>query len=450
MRISTSQIFDAGSSNMLKSQSALYKLQNHLATGRRVLTPQDDPVAAAQALIVTQSAAVNQQYLDNQGQAKHQLGLVDTQLTALTNALLNVRDKVLQAGNTMLSSSDRESIAAELEARLGEMMGIANSDNGVGEYLFSGYSGKVKPFSIDSSLPASPPATTSPVGYSGDSGERNLQVSSSRQMAVNVPGNELFQNVRNGNGTFVTETRGNLAVNGAPPPSFTSTGINQGTMLIDEGSVLDPGKWSAASNPGNFLIRFSVTTVGSVSTTTYQIYDNTTPASPVALLATPATYTPGQNISLQKTTAPAADYGASVIVSGQPSDGDSFSVAPSTSQSLFQTMQNLLGILRSSIGTSTYTTTQFSNELSAELTNIDQAMDNVSRIQSDIGTKEQEIESLGTASSDLAIQYKSTLSDLQDLDYNKAISDFMQQQMNLQAAQSSFAKISGLSLFNYL
>jgi flagellar hook-associated protein 3 FlgL len=113
-------------------------------------------------------------------------------------------------------------------------------------------------------------------------------------------------------------------------------------------------------------------------------------------------------------------------------------------------MQNLLGILRSSIGTSTYTTTQFSNELSAELTNIDQAMDNVLRIQSDVGTKEQEIESLGTSSSDLAIQYKSTLSDLQDLDYNKTISDFLQQQMNLQAAQSSFAKISGLSLFNYL
>lgn len=170
----------------------------------------------------------------------------------------------------------------------------------------------------------------------------------------------------------------------------------------------------------------------------------------MALLATPATYTPGQNIPLQKTTAPAADFGASIVVSGKPSDGDSFTVAPSTSQSLFQTMQNLLGILRSSIGTSTYTTTQFSNELSAELTNIDQAMDNVLRIQSDVGTKEQEIESLGTSSSDLAIQYKSTLSDLQDLDYNKTISDFLQQQMNLQAAQSSFAKISGLSLFNYL
>jgi len=42
------------------------------------------------------------------------------------------------------------------------------------------------------------------------------------------------------------------------------------------------------------------------------------------------------------------------------------------------------------------------------------------------------------------------LSDLQDLDYAKAISDFTRQQLGLEAAQKSFVTISGLSLFNYL
>jgi flagellar hook-associated protein 3 FlgL len=62
----------------------------------------------------------------------------------------------------------------------------------------------------------------------------------------------------------------------------------------------------------------------------------------------------------------------------------------------------------------------------------------------------RELDSLGSAASDLDIQYKATLSKLQDLDYTKAISDFTLQQTNLQAAQQSFVKISGLSLFNYL
>ena len=76
MRISTSQIFDTGSLSIQQSQSALYKLQNQISSGRRVLTPQDDPVAASQALVVTQSMEVNAQYMNNQGQAKNQLGLI--------------------------------------------------------------------------------------------------------------------------------------------------------------------------------------------------------------------------------------------------------------------------------------------------------------------------------------------------------------------------------------
>lgn len=442
MRISTSQIFEAGSTQVQRGQSSLYKLQNQLGTGRRVLTPQDDPVAASRALVVNQSVAVNQQYIDNQGLATSQLGLVDTQLTALSNALLNVRDRVLQAGNTTLSASDRAAIASELEARFGEIMGIANADNGAGEYLFSGYSGKVLPFAIDGSQAAISPATSSPVGYSGDSGERLLQVSASRSMSVSVAGDELFQKIANGNGTFVTSTNGNqLAV---------PTVNNQGTGIINAGSVLDLQKWQTAANtrdattnnlPLPLEIRFSTNaTTGALE---YSIYDSGTGTA-----TTPATYTSGQSISL--VTAGGLDFGATVTVSGTPSAGDSFKIDASKSQSLFQTMQNLLGILRSPIGSTTYTSTQYSNDLAGQLTNIDQAMANVSRIQSDIGTKEQELESLGTAASDLAIQYKATLSNLQDLDYNKTISDFLQQQMNLQAAQASFAKISGMSLFNYL
>ena len=66
MRISTNQIYDAGTLGIQRNQSALYKLQNQLSSGRRILTPEDDPVAAAQALIVTQTKEVNAQHLENQ------------------------------------------------------------------------------------------------------------------------------------------------------------------------------------------------------------------------------------------------------------------------------------------------------------------------------------------------------------------------------------------------
>ncbi|WP_186411112.1 flagellar hook-associated protein FlgL, partial [Candidatus Propionivibrio aalborgensis] len=238
MRISTNQIYDAGALGIQRNQSALYKLQNQLSSGRRVLTPEDDPVAAAQALIVTQTRDVNAQHIKNQGNASGQLGLLDNQLSSLTDLLQNVRERVIQAGNTgTLTNSDRQTIATELESRLGEMLGIANSRNGSGDYLFSGYQGATLPFAIDASQSAVPPASTSPVGYFGDDGERLLQVSSSRQLAVNVAGSDVFMSAKGGNGTFATSTGGNIG-----------GGINQGTAAIDQGSVLDQQKWQVAVN----------------------------------------------------------------------------------------------------------------------------------------------------------------------------------------------------------
>jgi flagellar hook-associated protein 3 FlgL len=84
------------------------------------------------------------------------------------------------------------------------------------------------------------------------------------------------------------------------------------------------------------------------------------------------------------------------------------------------------------------------------VTNLDQASSNILRVRAQIGTRMNEIESLGNLDDSLGFQYQQTLSNLQDLDYAKAISDLTQQQTILQAAQQSFVKISQLSLFNFL
>jgi len=424
MRISTSQIYDAGTLNIQRNQTSLYKLQNQLSTGRRVLSPEDDPVAAAQALITTQSLEVNTLHSTNQGNAKSQLGLVDSQLNSLVDLLQNVRDRVIQSGNSAtMTDTDRQITATELEARLNEMVGIANSQNGSGDYLFSGYQGATRPFAIDGS--------SSAYAYYGDDGERLLQVSSSRQLAVNLAGSDVFMDAKAGNGTFVARAAGN-----------TSGGINQGTATIDAGSVLDQQKWAAGvNNPlaGQPIeIRFS--TVAGVMN--YQVYD------PVGGLSAAVPYTADQAIPL--ITAGGVDFGSQVVIKGQPADNDTFSISASSSQSLFKTVQSMITTLRTPLNSATYSSTQYSNELSEQLQNLDQGFDKVTRAQATVGTRLRELDSLSDTSSDLDLQYKSTLSDLQDLDYAKAISDFTMQQTFLEAAQKSFAQISGLSLFNYL
>ena len=91
-----------------------------------------------------------------------------------------------------------------------------------------------------------------------------------------------------------------------------------------------------------------------------------------------------------------------------------------------------------------------SGAVSTALGGLDTSLDKVLTTRAQIGSQLVEVEQLGFIGSDLDLQYATTLSSLQDLDYNEAISRLTQQQTYLQAAQQSFMKTTGLSLFNYL
>ena len=416
MRISTSQIFDSGVRGIGRNQVELSKLANQMATGRRVVTPEDDPIAASQALVLTQSKAVSEQYLKNQSDAQGKLSIVETQVASVGDLLQSVRVRLVQAGSTTLSNSDRSFVAKELEADFSQLMGIANSKDAEGNYLFSGYQGAVKPFSLSASGAV----------YQGDDGQRLVQVSASRQLATNVSGKELFESISNGNGRFATSALGNT-----------------GSGIIDEGSVTDPAKWSAASAtyPGGVQIKFSVT--GGV--TNYQLFDSTGTTAYGAVQP----YTAGQLIQLEKTTAPAADFGATVVVTGQPADGDSFAVKPSTDQSIFATLRSAINTLTTGIGGGS-TSTEYSNKIAVSLTDIDQALENVYKVRSSVGASLNELDSLTESTGDMQLQYKTSLSALQDLDYTEAISEISKKQVQLEAAQLTFKQISQLSLFSIL
>jgi flagellar hook-associated protein 3 FlgL len=259
-------------------------------------------------------------------------------------------------------------------------------------------------------------------------------------MAVNVTGSDLFMNVRAGNGSFSTAASGNA---GSP---------NQGSGVIEAGSVLDHQKWQSALNsfswngPSNreLQVRFSAPGF-------YRLFDMSTPppGGPTDVSGADIPFTPGQAIPLVTTVPPAADFGAQVVINGAPAAGDTFAITPSTNKSVFQTMQDLIDLLHAPIG-SPAARTAFSGQLAGHLTNLDQAMANVSRVHSSVGARMQELDALSSNTTAVDIQYQQMLSGLQDLDYVKAISDFTRQQVSLEAAQKSFVQISGLSLFNYI
>lgn len=201
MRVSTSQVFDAGILGIQRNQADLFKTQNQLSTGRRILAPADDPIAASQALVVEQSQSVNKQYMENQSLAKSQLSLAETKLTAVANELQNVLERAVQAGNGALDARQKGMIATDLKSSLENIVGLANSQDGEGLYLFAGFMTQTRPFELSGNT--APYSLGTPyVDYNGDNGQRRLQVSASQDMAISEAGAEVFMQIRDGQGNL--------------------------------------------------------------------------------------------------------------------------------------------------------------------------------------------------------------------------------------------------------
>jgi flagellar hook-associated protein 3 FlgL len=417
MRISSQTIYDVGVSQIGSLQAALTRTQQQLSTQRKNLSAADDPIAAARVLEVTQSQSINTQLVTNRANAKGMLSLETVALASSTSLLQDIKTLTVNAGNGSMTQKDRESLAVELEGRLADLLGQANSSDGVGGYVFSGYKSTTLPFT----------QTATGAAYQGDQGQRELQVGSTRKLPITDSGSSVFENNATGNGSFVTK----------PDAANFDRG---GTGIISPGSVKDQSLLTGHK----YQIDFQVVPAqpGIPKVTTYTVTDLTLnqPVPPAPIPAEPQPYVSGQNITFD---------GVQFDVKGEPADGDNFGVEPSTKQSIFTTVADLIAALRAP-GDGAAGQASLTNKLNQAHMSIDNATDNLLAVQSAVGSRLKELDYLDSSGDDLNLQYAATLSDLQDVDMVKAVSQFTQQSTMLDAAQKSFKSLAGLSLFNYI
>ena len=81
---------------------------------------------------------------------------------------------------------------------------------------------------------------------------------------------------------------------------------------------------------------------------------------------------------------------------------------------------------------------------------LDTLLGGLSMARANIGSGLKGIDQQTGVIEDTVLNLKTTLSSVEDLDYASAITKMNQQMLSLEAAQSSFAKISQLNLFNYI
>ncbi len=398
MRISTITIYEQSVSSMNRQQTDFMKVGQQIATGRRVVNPSDDPQAAAQAIGVSQAIGITEQYTDSRITARNSLSQEESVLNSIGDAIAKAKTLMVQGATGTLSNTDRASVATELNGILQTVIGQANAADGNGRYLFGGFSDNSQPFIEDA---------TGSIVYVGDTNNRQQRVDSSRLMDVTDHGVDVFLSVQSGSG-YVAEA------------ATTNTGetVFTGPLVVDP---TDP------QFGNNFQIDF-VDVAGEM----YYSIDG----------GAPVLYEDGANISFG---------GLSLKLEGIPADGDSITVgtAETMNTDLFATLQKALTALNTPQATEA-DTAAFRNTMSTVMRELDNSLDNVLTVQASVGARLNELDVVDGVAENRKLSYQQNLSDLIDLDYVSAISDYSLRQVGLEAAQKAFVDINGMSLFNFL
>jgi flagellar hook-associated protein 3 FlgL len=405
LRLSTYQQFRASEQNIANRQRELFATQQQVSSGKRIDGPADDPAGAADAASIRSSLARLEQFKSNQDHASYLLGLGESVLKGVVDGIQDAQEKLVAAGNGALGDPERQMLATELEGVLGRLVGLANSSDGAGGYLFAGTSPSAAPFTQSGNA----------VSYVGDQTAQRLEIAQGRLQQVKVPGDAIFNRMRAGNGEFTT------AVGAA----------NSGGAWIDAGSVIDPSATQDRPYAINFTVdalgpRFAVVRTNADATTTVVASGNYT--SPAAIQFD----------------------GVRVNITGTPANGDSFTLQPAGSQSVFDSLAQAIDALRQPAGTDGVSRAQLRTALAGTQASMTGALDHVLIKQAEMGAGLQELQAYGDLNEDRSVEYQSRLSSVEDLDYAKATAELARQQIGYQAALQSYSMVSKMSLFDFL
>jgi flagellar hook-associated protein 3 FlgL len=378
-------------------ESNLSQTQNQVSSGLNFTSPSQDPIAAGAVNNYDQVLSQSKQYTANSNSAQTSLQTEDTALSQLQSQLQSLRSLALEANSGTQTGEDLAAIAEQATQIQNSLLSLANTQDGNGQYIFSGFATQTQPFSL----------TSTGASYAGDQGQNQIQIAPGQTLPSSDNGDVVFNQIKTGNGIF----------------TVTANAANTGSAVLGATTVTGTGGYSGKTYSINFT-----------APDTYQVVDS------LGNVVAGGAYTSGQTLSFG---------GAQVTLTGTPAAGDSFSVAPSGNQSLFTTVQNLISAMQTGASSPT-AVPALNNSVAAALNNIDQAISQTSTVQASVGGRLNTITTQQSVQTSQQTQLQQSISSLQSLDYASAITSLDSQNTTLSAAMQAYTLTQGLSLFKYI
>jgi flagellar hook-associated protein 3 FlgL len=418
MRIGTQQQYLKSIDNMQQNQTRLAELQEQSSSGKRLQTPSDDPVAAAQLVKLERELAQYEKFEDNINVTQRRLEMEESILDGVYSATTRLKELTIYAGNGTLSSADRETIAQEVDELTEYVAGLMNTQDSLGEFLFAGSKGGTQPYEQ---------LADGTYQYNGDDGQRNIQVGTQLYVASNDSGSYLFESVE---GRLQANLTGESVAAGN---SFMTIPSASAEYTSDFESIDEEDRFKEATKGlGDLTVTVNNDGAGAL---TYSIADS---AGNVVVPAT--SYNDGDTVEFN---------GLQFDLAGLPTTGSAeqseltLSVEPER-MNILDVAQNLSNTLRTESGET------LTESLALTLDYFEQSGDRVLEATATLGTRLSSIEQITSTNDDFKLFTQTAISQLEDADLAEVLSLYALEETTMQASQAVFGRVSQLSLFDYI
>jgi flagellar hook-associated protein 3 FlgL len=392
--------------NIALQESQINTLEQQIASGVSVSTPNQGPAAYETATLGNDQISAITNQSNTQSSIQSQLGSANTAYQSVSSVLNNVQAIIEQALNGTESSQNLQSLANQVTSASQQVVALGNTRGANGTYVFGGSRGTIAPFQ---------PGPAGSIVYMGDGAQSQANVTPDTT-ASTIANGTVFMSGLNGNGFA----------------SVTAAAANTGGAVLISNGVASPAA-AAAFQSGSAPVTLNFVTDPVTGNLTYTTTQNsvTSAASPV---------TAGMSLQLG---------GIGYQLTGAPAAGDSFTVSPSRPQSAFTLMQSLAATLAAT-GGSVAQQAQTRQQLNEGLSSLVQYQQSVITAQAQNGVTLQAVTHAGASNSSESTALQAAVQSAVGVNMPAALTTLNETVTAVQAAMKAFGSVQSLSLFNYL
>ena len=425
MRVTNKMLSNNFLNDMRRNLSNLSTIQGQSTSGKQIRKASDNPAKAYKIMQINSDISANKQYNTNITNTSNWLDVTDTALGQIGDSFSRIEELLQSAGNGGYTSDERKAVKDEINQKIGELSQKLNTSFD-GKYIFGGTSGTTKPADTNAN------------------GENTELICTIKPKAVTklIDGGVSYGGKTVGKGSTF-----NMSINGVSMPVTTTSDITSETTTMDDtATILETSINNTidATNIANgkitgqegFIPPSTVKSTGDggytitpEDTMTFSDNGGNTVTKDLGLSKGP------NKLLVEVSQGVTMDYNitASQVINYGTGDNN-----------LIDLMKNITKHLDST------DPTEISKLIGEDLTGIKDAKSNVLSLRSEVGAKQNSMESAATRNDDQNFNMTEILSKAQDVNITEKAMEYATMQTIYLASLQTSAKVLQPSLLDYL